>query len=102
MIMGEYDYSKNFVENPESTWAARILYVIFVVDISIGLMNLVLGLAVSDIEALQKNSAVQRMLHEAMIVIIFDNFFSIFRSCPILNRYATVPNSMHGNQSLVF
>ena len=87
MIMGEYDYSKNFVDNPESTWAARALYIIFVVDISVGLMNLVLGLAVSDIEALQRNSAVQRMLQEAMVVIVLDNFFSVFRGCPMLNRY---------------
>ena len=47
MIVGEYDYSKNFVDNPESTWAARFLFTVFMVDMAIVLMNLVLGLAVS-------------------------------------------------------
>jgi hypothetical protein len=38
---------------------AKIIFVIFVFDMSVVLMNLVLGLAISDIEELQRNSAVR-------------------------------------------
>ena len=39
------------------------------------LMNLILGMAVSDIEALQKSSAIKRMINETMIVSNMEGFF---------------------------
>ena len=95
MIVGEYDYSKNFVDNPESTWAARLLFLIFMLDMAIVLMNLVLGLAVSDIDQLQKDSAVQRMLQEAMVVIVMENALKIFQKCPIMILQLLLKNSRH-------
>ncbi len=50
MLMGEYDYTLTFVTEESSSWMARIIFVAFVVDMSVVLMNLVLGLAISDIE----------------------------------------------------
>ncbi len=62
MLMGEYDYTLNFVTNPASPYMAKLLFLVFVIDMSVVLMNLVLGLAVSDIEELQRNSAVRRLM----------------------------------------
>ena len=42
---------------------------------SVVLMNLILGMAVSDIEALQKSSAIKRMINETMIVSNMEGFF---------------------------
>ena len=53
MLMGEYNYYQNFLH---SGAVAKVLFVLFLLDMSVVLMNLVLGLAVSDIEQLQKNS----------------------------------------------
>jgi hypothetical protein len=53
MLMGEYGYYQNFLN---SSAVAKILFVVFLIDMSVVLMNLVLGLAVSDIDQLQKNS----------------------------------------------
>ena len=53
MLMGEYNYYQNFLH---SGAVAKLLFVLFLLDMSVVLMNLVLGLAVSDIEQLQKNS----------------------------------------------
>ena len=53
---------------------ARIIFVLFVFDMSVVLMNLVLGLAISDIEELQRNSAVRRMILETFTVMFIDAF----------------------------
>ncbi len=53
MLMGEYGYNQNFLP---SAPVAKIVFVVFLIDMSVVLMNLVLGLAVSDIDQLQKNS----------------------------------------------
>ena len=53
---------------------ARVIFVLFVFDMSVVLMNLVLGLAISDIEELQRNSAVRRMVLETFTVMFIDSF----------------------------
>jgi hypothetical protein len=85
MLMGEYDYTVNFV-NSETSWMAKILFVIFVVDMSVVLMNLVLGLAISDIEMLQKNSAVRRMIQETYTVMFIDGVMMILNHLPGVNK----------------
>ena len=41
-MLGEYDYSDNF-RGDEASWAARLVFVIFVIDMSVVLMNLILA-----------------------------------------------------------
>ena len=53
------------------------MFVIFVIDMSVVLMNLVLGLAVSDIEELQRNSDVRRMMQETCAVDFTENAFFV-------------------------
>ncbi|XP_063228401.1 transient receptor potential channel pyrexia-like isoform X2 [Bacillus rossius redtenbacheri] len=76
MMTGEFDYGDLFAEPDEaagnSTSAARRLpatsraiFLLFVVLASIVLMNLMVGLAVSDIQALQTEGIVHRLLKQA-------------------------------------
>ena len=86
-MLGEYDFSDNFRGNEESSWAARLVFVIFIIDMSVVLMNLVLGLAVSDIENLKLNSAITRMMQECCVVQYMEEIFiSVSRLCPCLDR----------------
>ena len=66
---------------------ARIIFVIFVFDMSVVLMNLVLGLAISDIEELQRNSAVRRMVLETFTIMFIDAFFVGMHKMTGLGRF---------------
>ena len=51
MLMGEYDFTDNFA-NENTFWLSKIIFVMFVIDMSVVLMNLVLGLAVNDVDSI--------------------------------------------------
>ena len=68
MLMGEYDYTDNFVET-ETFWLSKVIFVLFLVDMSIVLMNLVIGLAVSDVDYIKRESNVQRLMNETFTVM---------------------------------
>ena len=53
MVLGEYDMESTFLENEESFWLTKLVFLIFALNLSVILMNLVLGLAVNDIESLR-------------------------------------------------
>ncbi len=82
MLMGEYEFNLNFVSSPQSSPMAKLLFVVFLFDMSVVLMNLVLGLAVSDIEELQRNSAVRRMIQETCTVVFMENLFMALARVP--------------------
>ena len=67
MLMGEYDFTDNFV-GPDTFWLSKLIFVIFVVDMSVVLMNLVIGLAVSDVDAIKQDSNVRRLVEETFTV----------------------------------
>ena len=77
MMLGEYDYSDNFQGNKDSSWAARLVFVIFIIDMSVVLMNLILGLAVSDIENLKTNTNIRRMIQECGVVQYMEEIFIV-------------------------
>ena len=90
MMLGEYDYSDNFRGNENASWAARLVFVIFIIDMSVVLMNLILGLAVSDIENLKLNSAITRMRHECCVVQYMEEIFiCAAKLFPCLDRLVT-------------
>ena len=55
-------------------------------EMSVVMMNLVLGLAVSDIEQLQKDSEVQRMVQKTYTVMFIDNFLMAMSRIPGMGR----------------
>ena len=50
------------------------------------LMNLVLGLAVSDIEELQRNSAVSRLSQDSCNIMFMENIFVILERIPFFGK----------------
>ena len=71
MLMGEYDFTDNFV-GEGTFWLSKLIFVVFVIDMSVVLMNLVIGLAVSDVDMIKKESNVQRLTHETFTVIYLE------------------------------
>ena len=55
MLMGEFDFTSNFINTPGTPLIAKILFILFM---ALVFMNLLLGLAVSDISELEKVSKV--------------------------------------------
>ena len=87
MLLGEYNYKANFIDPVESSFWAKVIFVIFVLDMSVVLMNLILGMAVSDIEGLQRSSAIKRMVNESMIVDNMEGFFLFMgKMMPMMDR----------------
>ena len=70
MLLGEFDFIDTILENPHSTWVTKLLFSVFLLGMSIVLMNLVVGLAISDISALRLAMVEELMValrHEAHI-----------------------------------
>ena len=89
MLMGEYDFGDNFV-GPSSFWLSKLLFVLFLVDMSVVLMNLVLGLAVNDVDSILQESKVRRMVYETLTVTYLETvsgIVEISRDSDILLRY---------------
>ena len=91
MLLGEYNYTSNFIQPKESGVWAKIFFMVFVLDMSVVLMNLILGMAVSDIEALQNSSAKKRMVNETRIVKDMEGFFLfVVKLMPFMDRYINI------------
>ncbi|CAG2062107.1 unnamed protein product [Timema podura] len=106
MMMGEFDYGDLFTEpkSPNSITrlpaTSRIIFLLFVILASIVLMNLMVGLAVSDIQALQTEGHIHRLLKQADFIDQLEKMSNhrILRSscCPqqlfrILNKRRSIP-----------
>ena len=80
MLMGEYDFTDNFVET-NTFWLSKVIFVVFVLDMSIVLMNLVIGLAVNDVDSIKRESNVQRLMNEAYTVMYLEQVLIILQGC---------------------
>ncbi|KAL6439459.1 hypothetical protein ACFW04_003941 [Cataglyphis niger] len=85
MMMGEYEYEELFTaENGKSAFlpiTSRIVFFVFTVLASIVLINLMIGLAVNDIQGLEKEGHIRRLLKQAEFVAHLERVTShrIFR-----------------------
>ena len=84
MLMGEYDFTENFV-GEETFWLSKLIFVVFVIDMSVVLMNLVIGMAVSDVDTIKKESHMQRLTHETFTVNYLEQVSSNFQEGSIQN-----------------
>ena len=94
MLMGEYDFTDNFVET-NTFWLSKVIFVVFVLDMSIVLMNLVIGLAVNDVDSIKRESNVQRLMNEAYTVMYLQQVLIILELSIMfkrINRFMTVSN----------
>ena len=94
MLMGEYDFTDNFVET-NTFWLSKVIFVIFVLDMSIVLMNLVIGLAVNDVDSIKRESNVQRLMNEAYTVMYLQQVLITLKLSIIskrINKFMNVSN----------
>ncbi|XP_011172017.2 transient receptor potential channel pyrexia-like [Solenopsis invicta] len=86
MMMGEYEYEELFdTKNSESTFlpvTSRIVFIVFIMLANIVLINLMIGLAVNDIQGLEKEGHIRRLKKQAEFVAHLERVMShrIFRS----------------------
>ena len=53
MLLGEFDFIDVFLGDPNSTFITKMVFAFFLLTMSVVVMNLVIGLAISDIDALR-------------------------------------------------
>lgn len=104
MLMGEYDFTANFINAPNPTLSvmAKIFFVIFLYNMSLALMNLVLGLAVSDISALQKTSKMKSAAIESFLTGQMENVIRFLRKMPGLCQMISSPMITERNDECLY
>lgn len=84
MMAGESDYSQIFYEAKEGikyNGTTHLVFLVFILLISVVLMNLIVGLAVSDIQGLQKSARLDRLVRLTKQIARMESF--IFFPWPI-------------------
>ena len=72
MLMGELDFTANFIKDPDSGFIAKLFFLFFLVMMTLVLMNLLLGLAVSDIGELERISKIRRAIVESKSISMME------------------------------
>lgn len=68
-MMGEYEYSDLFGDvTPRLVATSRVIFLLFIILASIVLMNLMVGVAVNDIQALQIEGHAKRLEKQAEFI----------------------------------
>ncbi|KAL2749866.1 transient receptor potential channel pyrexia-like [Vespula maculifrons] len=100
MMMGEYDYENLFPSDTKGdksflTVTSRVIFLGFIILASMVLMNLMIGLAVNDIQGLQKEGHIRRLLKQAEFVAHLEKLTShqIFKSNWLHPWFRTIVNS---------
>ena len=78
MAIGEFDYDDNF--KGEDIRLAKLVLLLFMIDITIVMMNIIIGLAVTDVKSIKKNSNTQ-WLRWLIRRMIYNNFVSNYEKC---------------------
>ncbi|XP_028392138.1 transient receptor potential cation channel subfamily A member 1-like [Dendronephthya gigantea] len=85
MMTGELDYSDTFLANGSLHAVQKIFLVLFILMISIAIMNLFTGVAVGDVKEMLMKSKERRRINKAKLVIKLErglSFFSIRKFNP--------------------
>ena len=80
MLMGELDFTNSFVKNEEAGLAAKIFFLIFLVFMALVFMNLLLGIAVSDIHELERVSQSHSAIINSYTIKGLEKFLMMIRS----------------------
>ena len=100
MLLGDLDYD-GYMAGDKPTplvGTAHLVYFIFLILVSLILMNLLIGLAVDDITGLQAEGQWRRLRHQANFIVYLENvastsisscFFIINRFSNRFNRFTT-------------
>ncbi|XP_017758573.1 PREDICTED: transient receptor potential channel pyrexia-like isoform X1 [Eufriesea mexicana] len=102
MMMGEYEYGALFSDEKNGSSflpaTSRVVFLAFVMLASIVLMNLMIGLAVNDIQGLEKEGHIRQLLKQAEFVGHLERLTShrIFRGNWLHPRLARLLDSRRG------
>ena len=80
MLMGELDFTNSFVKNDEAGLAAKLFFLIFLVFMALVFMNLLLGIAVSDIHELERVSQSHSAIINSYTIKGLEKFLMMIRS----------------------
>ena len=53
MMTGELDVKDTLISNEESYWFTKVVFMLFIIIMTVVSMNMILGLAISDVEKLR-------------------------------------------------
>ncbi|CAG7709912.1 unnamed protein product [Allacma fusca] len=104
MMTGELDYDDFFNNGTSSAFpvSGRIIYLFFVIIVSITLFNLLIGFTVSDIQGLQKKAEINKLSNQLEQIFLMETFILSrklqillcrYRSC--LRRFMVSPPIMY-------
>ena len=79
MLMGEFDFTVNFIKDLDTPFIAKFIFLMFLVMMALVFMNLLLGLAVSDIDELEKVSKIRMQVVELKTILTIETMLTIFR-----------------------
>ncbi|KAK3773373.1 hypothetical protein RRG08_023251 [Elysia crispata] len=101
MMIGEFEFDTIFNDNTNDIKypaASYIIFVIFLVIMSILLMNLLVGLAVDDIKAVQQQAALKRMAMQVDLALDVERIIPDFLRRRAFCRRKTIrPNQLFAN-----
>ena len=72
MTQGEFDYDDNF---KGGDWLTKIILLIFLIDITMVMMNIIIGLAVTDVNEIKKKGNTQ-WIRWQIRKLIYNNYVS--------------------------
>ena len=77
MMIGEFEFEGIFTDNDPFPVYSAILFIVFVLIMSIIIMNLLVGLAVDDIKEIQENAELEKLSMHVSIQLQLMNMHSI-------------------------
>lgn len=85
MLMGEFDFTTNFIKDTETPSLAKVFFLIFILFMALVFMNLLLGLAVSDIAELERVSCIQTAMMTFHTIMMIEQMKKCWRWLPWFN-----------------
>jgi len=82
MLMGEFDFTTNFIKDTETPELAKVFFLIFILLMALVFMNLLLGLAVSDIAELERVSCIQTAMMTFHTIMMIEQMKKCWRWLP--------------------
>ena len=77
--MGELDFTNSFIKNKEAGLVAKTFFFIFIMIMALVFMNLLLGIAVSDIHELERISKTQSVIIRCLTIEFIERVYLTVR-----------------------